>query len=189
MNFRFLSAGSFWFSRQIFFSFLLLLSPLACRQETKGKDTQISELQRDVKQLSQENKELIREIQSLREEMKQSEPEPKPADIQPVPVEVMTVERMKKGVEPLLKDVIDKLKQTAETPRKEKQYGMRIEYDLKNAVYGLMHTGEGYPPSAKVIVQYEKFLESGEDSRSIGLGNSTFIFAYQEKRWVLQSYE
>jgi hypothetical protein len=59
---------------------------------------------------------------------------------------------------------------------------------LQNAVYGLQNN-EGSNPSAKVIVKFEKFLESGEDSRSYGSGSSTFVFIYQNKQWLLQSYE
>jgi hypothetical protein len=44
-------------------------------------------------------------------------------------------------------------------------------------------------PAAKVIVKYEKFLESADDSRSYGSGSTIFVFANQEDRWVLRSYE
>ena len=67
---------------------------------------------------------------------------------------------------------------------------MRVEYDLKNAVYGLVkNDDQSAPYSAKVIVKFEKFLESDEVSRSYGNGSSTFVFAYRNKQWILQSYE
>jgi hypothetical protein len=192
MSLKFLSAGSFRYSRQILFFIFLILSFIpACRAEKKEeKDSQIAELQKDVKQLSEENRELIKEVQALRQEMKpqQTEPIASPqTDIEPV--KQVTIEQVKTEVAPVLEDVIDKIKKTADTPRRDRQYGMRIEYDLKNAVYGLMNTQLGSEPAAKVIVKYERFLESAEDSRAYGTGNSTFVFARQDDRWVLQSYE
>ena len=189
MNLRFSSAGSIRFSRQIFFLLLILFSVHAGCTEKPNNDSQIAELQKEVKQLTEDNRKLLKEVQSLREEINLWRTDVTPAtapEPQTEPVEQMTVDRMKAGVEPLLKEVIEKLKKTAETPRKDRQYGMRIEYDLKNAVYGLNNQNG---PSAKVIVKYEKFLESGQDSRSIGVGNSTFMFAYQVDRWVLLSFE
>ena len=191
MSLKFLSAGSIQFSRQILF--LLLLSfwfVPACRTEKAEKDSQISELQKDVKQLSDENRELLKEVQALREEIKHPQTESvDPPEPEPEPAEEITIEQVKTEVGPLLAEVIDKIKKTAETPSRDKQYGMRIEYDLKNAVYGLMNTQQGSEPAAKVIVKYEKFLESAEDSRAYGTGNSIFVFAHQNDRWVLQSYE
>ena len=193
MSLKFLSAGRIKCSRQILFLFLLIVSFLtpACRSEKAEKDSQISELQKDVKQLSDENRELLKEVQALRDEIKppQTEAVPVPAEPEPEPAMEITIEQVKTEVGPLLAEVIDKIKQTAETPRRERQYGMRIEYDLKNAVYGLMNSQQGSEPAAKVIVKYEKFLESASDSRAYGTGNSIFVFAYQNDRWVLQSYE
>jgi len=192
MSLKFLSAGSIQFSRQILFLLLLVpgfLSP-ACRSDKTEKDSQISELQKDVKQLSDENRELLKEVQALREEIKEPQTDPiVTAEPEPEPAKEFTIEQVKKEVGPLLAEVIDKIKKTAETPRKDKQYGMRIEYDLKNAVYGLMNTQQGSEPAAKVIVRFEKFLESSNDSRAYGTGNSIFVFAHQNDRWVLQSYE
>ena len=193
MSLKFLSAGRMECSRQILFLLLLIVSFVtpACRSEKSEKDSQISELQKDVKQLSDENRELLKEVQALREEIKppQTEAVPAPAEPEPEPAKEITLEQVKTEVGPLLAEVIDKIKKTAETPRKDRQYGMRIEYDLKNAVYGLMNTQQGSEPAAKVIVKYEKFLESASDSRAYGTGNSIFVFAYQNDRWILLSYE
>ncbi|HJZ12598.1 MAG TPA: hypothetical protein VJ521_10630, partial [Acidobacteriota bacterium] len=95
-----------------------------------------------------------------------------------------------KGVEPLLKDVISKLKLAAETPKSGTQFGMRVEYDLKKAVYGLVRNDDpAVPYAAKVIVRYEKFLESETLSRSYGSGTVQFLFAYTHNRWVLLNYQ
>jgi septal ring factor EnvC (AmiA/AmiB activator) len=187
MDSKILSAGSYRISRQILFTFLILSSLFSCRQEKQQKDPQMDQLRKDVKQLSDENQRLLKELQNLREELKQ-QTQPVVKETKPVVRQEMTMQQMKVEVEPVLKEAIIRIKKTAETPRKDKQYGMRIEYDLANAVYGLQNN-EGYPPSAKVIVKYEKFLESDKDSRSYGTGSSTFIFAYQNKQWILQSYE
>lgn len=187
MDSRILSAGSYRISRQIFFTLVILSFLFTCRQEKQQKDPQIDQLRKDVKQLSDENQRLLKELQNLREELKQ-QTQPVVKETKPVVGQEMTMEQMKAEVEPVLKEAIIRIKKTAETPRKDKQYGMRIEYDLANAVYGLQNN-EGYPPSAKVIVKYEKFLESDKDSRSYGAGSSTFVFAYQNKQWILQSYE
>jgi len=185
MDSKFLSAGGIIVSRQIFFTLLILSFLFACRQE-KQKDPQMDQLQKDVKQLSGENQRLLKELQNLREELKQ-QTQPVPAK-KTISRQEMTMEQMKADVEPVLKEAILRIKKTAETPSKDKQYGMRIEYDLANAVYGLQKN-EGFSPSAKVIVKYEKFLESDKDSRSYGSGSSIFVFAYHNKQWVLQSYE
>jgi chromosome segregation ATPase len=190
MSLKFLSAGSILFSRQILFFVLLILWIIpACRAEKTEKDSQIAELQQDVKQLSEENQKLLKEVQALREEIKPPQVEPISAPETEQPVQEITIEQVKTEVGPVLAEVVDKLKKTAETPRTGNQYGMRIEYDLKNAVYGLMNTQEGLKPAAKVIVKYERFLESAGDSRSYGSGSTIFVFANQEDRWVLQSYE
>jgi hypothetical protein len=187
MDSRILSAGSYKISRQIFFTVLIFALLFACRQEKKETDPQIEQLQKDIKNLSDENQRLLKELQQLREDWKQ-QTQPVATEKKPVPRQEMTMDQMKAEVEPVLKEVIVRIKKTAETPRKDKQYGMRIEYDLENAVYGLQNN-EGFPPSAKVIVKYEKFLESDKDSRSYGTGSSTFVFAYHNKQWILQNYE
>ncbi|MCI0602041.1 hypothetical protein L0156_03440 [bacterium] len=186
MDSKFLSAGSAIISRQIFFTLLIFSFLFGCSQE-KQKDPQMEQLQKDVKKLSDENQRLLKELQNLREELK-PQSQPVVPETKPAPRTEMTLEQMKAEVEPVLKEAIGRIKKTAETPKKEKQYGMRIEYDLANAVYGLQNN-EGYPPSAKVIVKYEKFLESDKDSRSYGSGSSTFVFAYHNRQWILQSYE
>ncbi len=185
MDRKFHSAGSFRRSRQFFLAFLTFSFLAFCR--ANQPDPQMQELQKDVKQLSEENRKLQKEIQSLKENLNKKEPEIKPAP-QTAPAEIrMTVDQMKQDIQPLLRDIITKIKAVEETPRKAKQYGMRIEYDIKNAVYGLIRNPN---PStlyhAKVIIKYEKFLESEQESRSYGSGSATFLFAYQSNQWVLQ---
>jgi hypothetical protein len=194
MNWKFSSAGSRKISRQMFL-FCFLLSSVACRQnqnqDQRAAQIQQQQQQREIKRLSEENQRLSDEIRSLRAELKAKQnPTPQPQSSPKVPENnPMTVERMKTEIKPLLEETIDYIKKTSETPRKQNQYGMRIEYDLKNAVYGLINDEDGTVPYAKVIVQYEKFLESEKDSRSYGSGSSTFLFAYHNHRWTLQSYE
>jgi hypothetical protein len=191
MKRKFPSAGSWRTSRQMFLYFLLF-SFLACREQQDQSNTQIQQLQREVKRLSEENQRLSDEVRSLRTQLKPNESTPPQTQstIVPAPARnTMTVERMKKEVKPLLEEAIDRIKQSSETPRKQNQYGMRIEYDLKNAVYGLINDEEGIVPYAKVIVKYEKFLESENDSRPYGSGSSTFLFAFHNNHWTLQSYE
>jgi hypothetical protein len=67
---------------------------------------------------------------------------------------------------------------------------MRMEYDVPAAVYGLITTGDPeIPYRAKVIVKYEKFLESEKKSGSYGAGSTTFLFALKKNRWVLESFQ
>ena len=192
MNWKFWSAGRIICSRQTFLILFALSLLLSCRQQTKGKDPQIDQLQRDFKQLSSENQRLLKEVQTLREEMRQrqaphSAPESQTAQ---QTTELMSVDQMKKEVGLILKDAIERIKKSSETPKGENKFGMRVEYDLKNAVYGLVNNNDPSAPySAKVIVKFEKFLESGNVSRSYGNGSSTFVFAYRNKQWILQSYE
>ena len=189
MILRLISAGGFRISRQIFLLFLILPFVYSCRSEKKEtNDPQIARLQQDVQKLTEENRRLLEELQNIRKDLKQSSnPAPAVQQTQTAEETRITIEQMKQGVEPLLKDVVTNLKKAAETPRKDRQYGMRIDYDLKNAVYGLHHSGS--VPMAKVIVKYEKFLESGSDSRSYGSGSSTFVFVYHNERWLLQSVD
>lgn len=178
---------------RVFVSFLFLsfLSGLACRKEEK--DPRIEELQKDVRLLLQENEKLRKEVQSLHVEKE------KPVVPQTAPEEIagtvtkpdeMTVEKMKLEIEPSLLDLINRIKSAAETPKKGIQFGMRQEYNLKKAVYGLVRTDDPVTPyQAKVIVPYEKYLESDSVSRSYGAGSTTFIFVNRGGQWFLQTYE
>jgi regulator of replication initiation timing len=192
MYWKFWSAGKMICSRQIFFIFLILISFSSCRQNQTEKDSQIAQLQKEVNRLSEENQRLTNEVQALRIQVqtKQTIPAATETAKREPSVESMTVEQMKKEIAPILKDAIEKIKLSSESPRNGKQFGMRVEYDLKNAVYGLVkNEDESAPYSAKVIVKFEKFLESNNVSRSYGNGSSTFVFAYRNKQWILQSYE
>ena len=151
----------------------------------------MQELQKDVRRLSGENRKLLEEIQSMRKDLqKQITPQTQPAAKKMPPAEKMTLEKMKAEVAPLLKEIIAKIKESSETPKRGNRYGMRIEYDLPHAFFGLIRTENRETPyMAKVIVRYEKFLESQEVSRSYGLGSTTFLFEYRANRWLLQDYE
>lgn len=192
MDWKFSSAGRIFCSRQIFLILFALSLIISCRQQKAEKDPQMDQLQKDVKQLSEENRRLMNEVQSLRKELQQKQaPQPSPETQQRQPAEDgMTVEQMKREVAPVLKEAIEQIKQNSESPKNERQFGMTVQYDLKNAVYGLVKNGdESAPYHAKVLVKFEKFLESGNVSRSYGNGSSTFVFAYRNKQWILQSYE
>jgi regulator of replication initiation timing len=192
MHRKFWSAGRIICFRQIFFIFLIFTFSISCRPNQTEKDPQIAQLQKDVNRLSEENQRLTNEVQSLRSQLQSKESAPISTEIpkESPATESMTVQQMIKEVAPILKDTIQKIKIESESTKNGKQFGMRVEYDLKNAVYGLVKTeDESAPYSAKVIVKFEKFLESGEVSRSYGNGSSTFVFAYRNKQWILQSYE
>ena len=177
-------------SRNLTLIGLICLFPLsAC--EKQEQDPQIQNLQRDVKQLSEENRKLLEEIRNLHKEMvKQNTPQTEPVPKESPPSEKMTVDKMKAQVAPLLKEVIKKIKDDSETPKHGDRYGMRVEYDLSHAFYGLVRSENPEAPYfAKVLVRYEKFLESEQVSRSYGVGSSSFLFAYRANRWVLEHFE
>jgi len=101
----------------------------------------------------------------------------------------MTVDQMKVDLQPLLKDVIQKIKDSSESEGRGDQFHMRVEYDLKRAIYGLVRNEDPLMPYwGKVIVRYEKFLESDSYSRSYGSGSVQLLFAYTNNRWVLINY-
>lgn len=153
------------------------------------KDPRIEKLQDEVKKLAEQNKELESEIKQLQSQSNERERERGlPAEQMQEAETKMTVERMKKEIKPALDKAIQELKQSAETPRKGTQYGMRVEYDLKKAFYGLIETGdERVPYQAKVIVTFERFLESEEESKSYGNGSTMLLFSYRHNRWLLDS--
>lgn len=102
----------------------------------------------------------------------------------------MTLEKLKQQVGPALKEAILKTKKQSETPKRGTQFGMRLVYDVPAAVYGLITTGDPeIPYRAKVIVKYEKYLESEKKSDSYGSGSTTFVFALRKHRWVLESQQ
>ncbi len=174
-----------------FFLVILFLFIAACRKEEK--DPRIEEMQKDVRLLLQENAKLRQEVQSLHKELEKQMPaQTAPAELPGAVTKQddMTVEKMKVELQPSLLDIINRIKNAAETPKDGTQFGLRQEYNLKKAVYGLVRTGDAATPyQAKVIVPYEKFLESDSVSRSYGTGSTTFIFVHRRGQWLLQTYE
>lgn len=168
---------------------LLLLLTLSCNKMSRD-DPRISELQKDVTRLSEQNKQLSQSLSDLRRELEEVKARPPVAVAQTSTVPQkppMTVERMKMGVEPLLEEIVRKIKASSDTPKKGDQYGMRIEFDLKHAVYGLVQSKDSKSPyAARVIVGYEKFLESQKESRSMSSGSEQFYFVYRDPKWVYQ---
>jgi hypothetical protein len=167
--------------------FVLLLT--SCK--TSQDDPRIPELQKDVVRLSEQNKKLEESINELRRGLQESRENQQPPPVQQAPAApprpVMTLERMKMGVEPVLEEVIRKIKVSSDTPKKGEQYGMRIEYDLKHAVYGLVQSKDRRAPyAARVIVSYQRFLESQKESREYGSGSQEFFFVYRDPKWVYQ---
>lgn len=155
-------------------------------------DPRISELQKDVVRLSEENKQQAQQIRQLQSDMQEAQTQmraPAPA-VQAAPAaarSTMTVERLKQGVAPVLEEVLRKLKESSDTPKRGEGYGMRTEFDLQHAVYGLVQTKDPRAPyAARVIVTYEKFLESHKESRSFGSGSQEFNFVYRNQKWVYQ---
>jgi hypothetical protein len=174
---------------------LVIFSLSDCRKEA---DPRIAQLQKDVRQLSEENKNLKNELQNVHDEMiaTQTAVAAKTPESQPQTGPIvasgpqMTVEGMKHQLQPLLVDFIQKLKAAGDTPHKGSQYGMRIEYDLTKAVYGLIQNNDPDEPfRGKVIVPYKKFLESQTDSRFYGEGTTQFIFTFQDGHWALQTFQ
>ena len=174
---------------------LILFSFNDCRKE---EDPRIAQLQKDVRQLSEENRDLKNELRDVHDEMIATQtaveskiPQPQTQTGPAVPAEPqMTVEGMKRQLQPLLVDFIQKLKAAGDTPHKGSQYGMRIEYDLTKAVYGLIQNNDPDEPfKGKVIVPYKKFLESSTDSRFYGEGATQFIFTFQDGHWSLQTFQ
>lgn len=167
---------------------ILVVTTLSCTKSGE-KDPRVEKLQSDVKKLEEQNRKLQSEVQQLQSQVNEP-PTQHVAEQTQEAVTKMTVERMKKEIKPALDKAIQKLKQSEETPRKDNQFGMRVEYDLKKAFYGLIETGnEQVPYQAKVIVTFEKFLESGNDSKSYGKGSTMLMFSYRNNRWELISSE
>lgn len=171
----------------------LLLVPLVvtCFSCTKApeKDPRVEKLQNDVQKLAEQNKKLQSEVEGLQTQLSESQSQPilPPVQTQQA-AKKMTVDRMKIEIRPALDKAIQDLKKSAETPRKGNQFGMRVEYNLTKAFYGLIETGnERVPYQAKVIVTFEKFLESGKESKSYGKGSTMLMFAYRNNHWELIS--
>lgn len=167
-----------------------MVSVFSCTKAPE-KDPRIEKLQNDVQKLAEQNQKLQSEVQRLQSQLTQSQSQPAipGVQVQSQPaVKKMTVDRMKIEIRPALDKAIQDIKKSAETPRKGNQFGMRVEYDLKKGFYGLIETGnEKVPYQAKVIVTFEKFLESGTESKSYGKGSTMLMFAYRNNHWELLS--
>jgi hypothetical protein len=177
------------------FKLLVILSLICFVSCGQKEDSRVEQLQKDVARLNQENERLRNEMQQLYQKV-QSNAHPVPTQTSVNTAQTsetrkeITVEEMKTAVKPLVVDFIKKLKAASETPSKNDQFGMRMEYDIPSAVYGLVRTNdEEAPYSAKVIVKYEKFLETTSNSKSYGIGTTTFYFTYENDHWSLQTFE
>jgi hypothetical protein len=168
---------------------VVLMVIYVCCSKAPEKDPRVEKLQNDMQKLAEQNKKLQSEVERLQTQLTQTQSQPVvlPVETQPA-VKKMTVDRMKVEIRPALDKAIQDVKKSAETPRKGNQFGMRVEYDLKKAFYGLIETGnERVPYQAKVIVTFEKFLESGTESKSYGKGSTMLMFAYRNNHWELIS--
>lgn len=173
-------------------SLLYLVLLLSLQQCQKQEDPGIQNLQKDVTRLKEENQRLQKEVENLQTRLsEQSRPQSIPSrQPEKSAVPEMTVEMMKKQIQPLLQEVVKKAKPPADSSEKSKQFRMRVEYDLESPIYGLVRNEDPVIPYwAKVIVRYEKFLESSSLSRSYGTGSIQFLFAYTNDRWVLINYQ
>jgi hypothetical protein len=167
---------------------LLVVTYISCTKAPE-KDPRVEKLQNDVQKLAEQNKKLQSEVERLQTQVSESQSQPVlPTAQTQEAVKKMTVDRMKIEIRPALDKAIQEIKKSAETPRKGSQFGMRVEYDLKKAFYGLIETGNAWTPyHAKVIVTFEKFLESGNESKSYGKGSTMLMFAYRNNHWELIS--
>jgi cell division protein FtsB len=167
---------------------LLVVTYFSCTKAPE-KDPRVEKLQNDVQKLAEQNKKLQSEVERLQTQVSESQSQPVlPTAQTQEAVKKMTVDRMKIEIRPALDKAIQEIKKSAETPRKGSQFGMRVEYDLKKAFYGLIETGNAWTPyHAKVIVTFEKFLESGNESKSYGKGSTMLMFAYRNNHWELIS--
>lgn len=164
------------------FVFSLSLLLISCAGNER-EDPRVARLEKEVARLSEENKRLQQSI----EELQTREASVEPVQTQAAQRIPMTVERMKAGVTPVLEEVIQKFKETSDTPKRGDGFGMRTEYDVGHAVFGLVQSRDaGAPYTARVIVKFEKFLESNKESRSYGSGSQEFRFVYRNQKWVYQ---
>jgi TolA-binding protein len=179
-------------AKSILFLAAVVLSAISCqRNVSQQPDPRVQKLEQEVRRLNEENQKLEDQIQDLQTRMQTH------IDVQTMPSipekekkSQMTVQILKQQIAPALKEAISKSKKQLETPKRGSQFGMRMEYDLPAAVYGLITTGDPeIPYRAKVIVKFEKFLESEKKSDSYGSGSTTFLFALRKNRWVLESQQ
>jgi cell division septum initiation protein DivIVA len=166
---------------------LSFLVSVSCSKSVE-KDPRVEKLQNEVQALAQQNKELQTEIRQLQTQVQELKDQQVTKAQTQQQGQKMTVDMMKREIRPALEEAIQDIRKKAETPRSGTQFGMRVEYDLKNAFYGLIETGdERSPYQAKVIVTFEKFLESEKESKSYGKGSTMLVFSYRKRKWVLDS--
>lgn len=173
------------------FSVSILFTASCQRDISRQPDPKVQKLEQQVQQLSEQNRKLQEDIKDLQSKMQSH------IDAQTIPTTPvkerkteMTLEKLKQQVAPALKEAILKTKKQSETPKRGTQFGMRLDYDVPAAIYGLITTGDpAIPYRAKVIVKYEKYLESEKKSDSYGSGSTTFLFALKKNRWVLESQQ
>jgi hypothetical protein len=178
-------------------SLILLSFPLLllCCNKPAPPDPRIDQLQKDVSRLADQNQQMESEIRVLRQELeeqkaytaaREAQTQTQSGKQQPR----MTVERAKVELDPVLKAGIARVRKQWETPPKGDSFGMRVNFDLSRAIYGLIRTEDRtIPYRVKVIVPFEKFLESENKSKSYGAGSTTFLFGLTKKGWVLEKFE
>jgi cell division protein FtsB len=172
-----------------------LFLTITCKKEKLApdeKDAKIQQLRQDVDRLSVQTQKLREEIVKLQDRVAQNEALQTKAfaERNSSSSSEMNVDRVKREVGPLLSIEIQKLKKSSDTPKHGTQFGMRTEYDTKKAVYGLVRNDNpAIPYLARVIVPYEKFLESDKGSRSMSKGSTKFLFAYRKNKWTFEKIE
>jgi predicted nucleic acid-binding Zn-ribbon protein len=169
----------------------LLSSFLSCNQRP-AEDPRVPKLQQEVQSLNSKSDQLNQQVQQLQQQIAELqtrtlEQAQSRISADTNRVQEMTVTRMKREVEPQMTKLIDQSKAQTDTVSKGEQFGMRVEYDLKHAVYGLSRTqNDAAPYLAKVIVPYQKYVSSSKESLSYGSATREFIFLYSKGKWVLQ---
>jgi TolA-binding protein len=176
-------------------SLLSLILPIlfvACNQQPK-EDPRLPKLEQEVQSLNAKTDQLNQQLQQLQTQVLEvqtrtaEQVQTRNVATNTNHADEMSISRMKREVEPLVTKIVDQSSTEAGTEGKGDQYSMRVEYDLKHAVYGLSRTqNEASPYLAKVIVPYQKFVSSSRESRSYGNDTREFVFAYTKGKWVLQ---
>lgn len=171
---------------------LLLLSFFISCNKQPTEDPRVPKLQQEVQSLNAKTEQLNQQVQQLQQQItdlqtRALEQTQSRTAADSNRAEEMSVSRMKREVEPLLTKMIDQFKAETDTESKGNQFGMRVEYDLKHAVYGLSRTqNEAAPYLAKVIVPYQKFVSSSKESRSYGTATREFVFLNTKGKWIYQ---
>jgi len=173
----------------VFFVLCILVS---CNKQPT-EDPRLPKLEQQVQSLNAKTEQLNQQLQQLQQQIAEvqtrtaEQAEARNAVVDANRADEMSVSRMKREVEPLLTKIVDQFKAETDTASKGDQYGMRMEYDLKHAVYGLSRTqNEAMPYQAKVIVPYQKFVSSSKESISFGGATHEFVFVYTKGKWILQ---